>query len=158
MRKFLFSILMLTTVICYGQIRVDTLNLADAYPIRVLISGDTLMMSVRQFEKVEWIIEGLMEDIDLQEMQVQKLKEAVKDGMKIEERYKEADKIRERQVEMYREGYNTAHEIAANQNQLLLDMSNRVLGQNRKTFWTGLGCGVAGGVVVGIITSVILLK
>jgi len=150
-------LLLLFATLLQAQV-VDTVDVYGGTKIRIVISGDTVMMSTRQFEGLRGLIRSFEESNMSYREQVLLLQKAIEASRKIEERYRDIDKLCDKQVDMFRKEYNTLVEITANQSQAMLDMNERMFKKERKAVWRGVLIGGSAGLLSGIITGLIIRR
>lgn len=142
----------------HAQQQIDTVTVYGNTKMRVIVSGDTIMMSVRQFEALRSIVHSFEFSDSISKEQIAQLKAIVAIDERIEDKWKDIDAAQERQIDMYRREYNTMYEIAGNQNQKLMEISNQMFKKDGKATWMGIGIGAGIGVVIGSFFVAILKK
>ena len=155
--RYLFLVFLLPAI-CQAQVRVDTVNMYGETTIRVLVSGDTVMMSVRQFDALRGVIRSFEAAANYSSEQVTLFKKALEDGKAIEEKYREMSIMSEDQVRKYRDAYLSLDELAGTQNQRLQELNNELFRKERRAVWRGVAMGGIAGVLTGVIVGIIISR
>lgn len=136
----------------------DTVTLFGDTKIRVLVSGDTVSMSKRQFENVTGLVRSFDMGLDICHKQTDKLFIALSAADTIEVKLRAISEIYQAQVGVYQREYKLLSEIAASQAKMIEDLNNRRFRSERRSVWRGVGYGVGGGALVGLIVGAIILR
>jgi hypothetical protein len=136
----------------------DTVVLFDDVKIRVLVSGDTVGMSVRQFSNVVELIGSMDKGLDLCHQQLNKMYTALSVSDTIALKMSSLASVYQSQVLLYQSQYRSMAEIADRQSKMLTDMNTSRVRENNRYLWRGIGYGIGGGAVLGIIVGAIILR
>ena len=156
-RGLFFLLVMLGMSSVSAQV-ADTVTLFGDTKIRVLVEGDTVSMSKRQFENVTGLVRSFDMGLDLCHKQMHKLYTALDVSDTIAIKMGALANVYQSQVTMYQAQYRAMAEIADRQSKMLTDMNASRVRENNRNLWRGIGYGIGGGAVIGIIVGAIILR
>jgi hypothetical protein len=148
---------MVLGLVCFGQTE-EVVELVPGTDIRILVSGDTTMMSNRQFFGLRDFLRTYKDEVDMCRNQVEMLLEVERVNVDIQRKYEKVSDMQKMQLDNCMREYNTMIELAHNHRELINDMRDDIFRANKKAVWRGIGYGVGGGIVVGIITGILIMK
>jgi len=157
MKNLVLFLLLSIATVCQGQ-QVDTVLVYGQTKMRIIVAGDTVMMSIRQFDGIRNVFKSFEVSDSLNKDQIARLKEIIETSEEIEEKYKKMDEVREAQLNLYKREYNTLQEIAANQNQRLLDISDSIFRKNKSGMWQGIAIGAGVGAFLTSFVFILISK
>lgn len=157
--KAFFSIFMLFfSALCFAQQGMDTIHVYDGLDISYMYREDTVLMSQRKWNSVVEIVkihhDDVLRCVDLNtkySLMASLSDSTAKEAIAVSRVYEEMSV-------MYRGMYDYSVEQVIKLNGLLKESDVRNERERKRQWARGATVGVAGGLVVGIITAAILLK